>query len=334
LAIIREHPGSGSSRSSRPGAHCLHPPDRGSNSSRATPGSVDPETGETARRRYICLAGERASEYCGSMRSRADWLSFLAVTISLSIPLLGFVGVLPLAALPLLVLSTRWLILVQHNHLHRPILCRTTANRFIELLLGAFTGIPQSLNRVHHIETHHRYNNTARDWTRPFHQDQSRSRDRPVALTRYVATFAARAFRQGIPLVTRSRGLTRLTAEVATALAVASLALALGGVEGAAWVTFGWLTSAWALPIANWKHHAGCSYENSGTSANLASNWFSGVWGLNVRFHAAHHLRPLAHWSQLPEIHQKMVEAAERATAQPFSAESGTTVVGSRISES
>jgi fatty acid desaturase len=71
-----------------------------------------------------------------------------------------------------------------------------------------------------------------------------------------------------------------------------------------------WTTTAIFLPVSNWLQHAGCTYESAATSANVNLGFFSRRAGFNVGYHSAHHSRPATHWTKLPELHHRLLEAS------------------------
>jgi fatty acid desaturase len=66
------------------------------------------------------------------------------------------------------------------------------------------------------------------------------------------------------------------------------------------------LISLFLTSQATYKHHTGLDtknvYEASRTDLNPFWNKLTG----NLGYHTAHHARPNAHWSTLPELHEKI----------------------------
>jgi fatty acid desaturase len=67
------------------------------------------------------------------------------------------------------------------------------------------------------------------------------------------------------------------------------------------------VATALFLPVSNWLQHNGCSYESASTSANVNLGLFSRTVAFNIGYHSAHHARPAAHWSKLPDIHDRLL---------------------------
>jgi fatty acid desaturase len=87
----------------------------------------------------------------------------------------------------------------------------------------------------------------------------------------------------------------------------------LGNVSPAATATFivvPWVATATFLPVSNWLQHAGCTYESPARSANVNLGFFSRRVGFNVGYHSAHHFRSTAHWTKLPELHDRLLAAS------------------------
>jgi hypothetical protein len=93
----------------------------------------------------------------------------------------------------LIIFMLRQVSLVEHNHAHLTIF----PTRFAYILLGWLchlsSGVPLNTYRVHHVISHHRYNNrfdsSGRDWSSIFGFRGAGLPDRPVGKAYYVASF-------------------------------------------------------------------------------------------------------------------------------------------------
>jgi fatty acid desaturase len=71
----------------------------------------------------------------------------------------------------------------------------------------------------------------------------------------------------------------------------------------------------------DYLNHYGCD-EHSPNPYERANNSLSPVFNRvcnNFGYHTAHHLKPAAHWTELPEIHAKIVDRVPARLLKPFS---------------
>jgi len=212
--------------------------------------------------------------------------------------------------LPLLFLL-RWGGLVQHNHSHLPLFRPRAANVAFDAVLTFVSAVPQPIYRHIHHEVHHRYLNGPDDWTGPFSRPGTSFPDRPVPFWRYCSTQTARGWRRGAPATWCDR--PQRSTLVACCLPAAVAVVVLGArspAPTAVFILVPWVATAMFLPVSNWLQHAGCTYESAATSANVNLGFFSGPLGFNVGYHSAHHTRPAAHWTKLPELHRRLLAAS------------------------
>jgi fatty acid desaturase len=71
----------------------------------------------------------------------------------------------------------------------------------------------------------------------------------------------------------------------------------------------------------DYLNHYGCeeSNENSYARANNSLSWWFNNTTHNFGYHTAHHVRPGAHWTELPEIHQMIADKIPKAHLKAFS---------------
>lgn len=133
------------------------------------------------------------------VRHRCDFMSVAVAVVAFAYQLVACLVAAPLLFLLPVPLLSNWIHLVEHNHVHVPVFRSKVANEVFSWVLSLGTGIPVEGYRYHHVEVHHRYSGTARDWTSPFAYRRSRFPDRPVRQPWYVVTYMARAWRRGVP---------------------------------------------------------------------------------------------------------------------------------------
>lgn len=204
----------------------------------------------------------------------------------------------------LVLVTARWAHLVLHVHAHSDIARTAFARRLVEAGLTIATAMPPPIYRVHHVDTHHQFNNSPEDWTGPFAFPGARFPDRPVAMWRYVVTFAPRAWIRATPIALRRNDQTcRETLALLAILVVVILAAAINDPTAATLVLLvPWVTLFIGAAVANWRHHDSCTYDDACSSANSSHRMWSGSVAFNIGYHAAHHRFPAAHWSELPRL--------------------------------
>jgi fatty acid desaturase len=199
------------------------------------------------------------------------------------------------------IILLRWSHLIEHAHAHVAMTTSRLANEVLAVVLSLGTAMPLEAYRIHHVETHHRYNNGPGDWTSPFAFSGARYPDRPVALWRYMVTFIPRAWRRTIPAAIRHGGRRRRTIAVELT-ALGTIAIVVASISPVGFLKFymaPWLALYLLAPWANWSHHDKCTYVTASTSSNTNLAIWNRSVGLNIGYHIAHHIAPEVHWSEL-----------------------------------
>jgi fatty acid desaturase len=218
-----------------------------------------------------------------------------------------------------MVAALRWTALVQHNHSHLTLFRRGRANRLLELALGTVTGMPMEMYREAHTRTHHRHTGTPQDWTQPTEVRGGEAvLSRPLTRGRNACVFVPRAWVLGWSAVRRDPAQTRnVMAEGAVMAAVIALPVVLGSPTRLLAVALLWVVVALVSADANYKHHDGYLAADEPTSfANDSFSPLHTTLGFNIGYHAAHHRRPNAHWTKLPELSKTGITAGARR--EPF----------------
>jgi beta-carotene hydroxylase len=244
----------------------------------------------------------------------ADAATVLVVVLVFCIQMLFYLSRASVAWGVAVIIVGRWAHLAEHNQAHILVFGSAKANLVFESILVLTTAVPLELYRVHHVETHHQYDNGPNDWTSPFAYRGASFPDRPVHMLKYVLTFAPRAWLKGTPIVLRS-GRSRVVHFIASGcvLGSASLLLVLHHPMGfVAFFAVPWFILWLGLAFANWSHHRGCDYALPQTSANINLGFWSKRIGFNIGYHSTHHSQPDLHWSSLPCAHDQMRRRADR----------------------
>lgn len=211
--------------------------------------------------------------------------------------------------LPLTALFAFVACIIKHNHIH----CRTFTtpgwNALFNLWISVATGQPATGIITVHNERHHGHMNSVDDFVRT---SLVRSRSNVVNFLLFASRSVAAMYREKpsdlklwrrrAPRLHRQALMERtLVYGVAIVLLVADWRATL------LYVGMPWLFGQWALVTLNLLQHQDCDhgseYDHSRNLTGRLNNWFF----LNNGFHTAHHLRPGLHWSQLREMHERLI---------------------------
>jgi fatty acid desaturase len=200
-----------------------------------------------------------------------------------------------------------------HLHIHRSFCRIGPLNLAVELALGAVTAMVSSNWRIQHLYGHHRGIDIPYRGDRSWQLEKySPARALSYSIGSIWGTFYGpyiECFRKGI-LSNVTQPLNYRWAFVEHTL----LVLLVG-------TLFAWqpkLTLTYLLPwyfvthfitrYVDYLNHYGCDehssnpYERANNSLDISFNSSTHNFG----YHTAHHIRPGAHWTELPEIHRKI----------------------------
>lgn len=241
------------------------------------------------------------------LRYRAD-RSSLGCVIASATGQVAWLATGNAAFLLLMFAALRWTALVQHNQSHVIMFRPRWANRLLELTVSTVTGTPMELYREGHARTHHPHAGTAGDWTQPTQlRDGQAVQGQPLSLWRYLFVFAPRGWFVGCSAVRKVPAqMRRLVAEVSAMAVVAALPVLMGSPVRLLPIVLQWVLVAAFSASANYKHHDGYLGADRPTDfANDTSSLLHTSLGFNIGYHNAHHGRPNAHWTKLPDLEAK-----------------------------
>jgi fatty acid desaturase len=198
-----------------------------------------------------------------------------------------------------------------HLHIHRPFSRNRALNILFDLSMGAVTGMVSSNWRIQHLYGHHRGVDL------PYRGDRSRQMEKysPLRAVSFSATsiwetFHApfvESFRKGVLMNVKSPISYRWAFCEQTLLVVLVVSLACWR----PWLVLGYLLPWYAVThfisrYVDYLNHYGCdeSSNNPFERCNNSLAWWFNYTTHNFGYHTAHHMRPGAHWTELPDIHR------------------------------
>lgn len=266
----------------------------------------------------------------------------LAVTLWLasqwdSSPILGKMG----GTAALAVMMAYNVIVISHLFTHVPWFTNDRLNAIVSLLNSVNIGQSVQAYRLTHVRNHHRFNNDAKNTegiTRDISSTYRRGKDGehcpllPYAVGGALESlagrakevmYAARLWRVG-PRETSLRSLTsrregaRELRQIQADRTVHVLSLVLFAVISWRWTLLSYLPAFFiALTMVNvqnyYRHYGANPKERSADSVSYYGRLYN-LLTFNDGYHQEHHLNPGAHWSQMPQIHER---SSVRLGAQP-----------------
>lgn len=195
---------------------------------------------------------------------------------------------------------------INHNHRHFSIFRNDFLNLGLNSALTIFMGGPSTRLHQVHLLNHHRHYKNLKDWTSYSTQASGHG---PLRIFKYVLNSVITIRQQRRHLWGQVQGLDRqYILEVLVLLLFMTVNLWLHWqIVLLLWIPM-WLTGLGLLLISNLLNHDGCEvstkYNHSRDFVSSTENWFF----LNNGFHTIHHLKPRAHWADLPEMHERLVQ--------------------------
>lgn len=242
---------------------------------------------------------------------------------------LPFVYAMPTARLIVYVLIVIQLIsrtnYLLHWHVHRPFTSNRALNTLLDLCMGATTGVTASNWRIQHVYGHHLGD-----------EDRFRARDPGIGKGYSAGRALSFCFRSLWPSFyaplreayekgARARVRSPIDyrwAFVEQCLLVALLAVLLiwrpwlGVLYALPWYVSNYLVSRYV----DYLNHYGCDASGDAPLA-IANNSLHAGFNAHTRnfgYHTAHHLRPDAHWTELPRLHAQIADGIPRRCLKDF----------------
>ena len=212
-----------------------------------------------------------------------------------------------------------------HLHIHRPFSRNPALNLALDLSMGSVSGMVSSNWRIQHLYGHHRGIDLPYRGDRGIFQNYSVIRAVGFSAGSLWQTFYSPlrvSYRKGLLQDVRTpiRYRWAFCEQLLLLLLVAILMY---------WQP--WLTLVYLLPwylathfitrYVDYLNHYGCdeTSENPYQRANNSLSWWFNLTTHNFGYHTAHHIRPGAHWTELPAIHRTIADKIPDRHIKSFS---------------
>jgi fatty acid desaturase len=201
-----------------------------------------------------------------------------------------------------------------HNHSHRPIFRSQFINRWFGRFWTFSGGWPSFFWEYCHVTIHHANLLTAQDWTLPKQAADGSFENFQSYLFRHWPWRLAKHLWKDF--TSRSTLRRKSFRELAIFLALWSIPFWIDPVMALwLWVLPHWIGNAMVMGSGMYVQHVGCvpkSVDRPVSHSTVFISEFFNLTMFNIGFHLEHHDHPRVHWSELPELHdrmkQKMIE--------------------------
>jgi fatty acid desaturase len=201
-----------------------------------------------------------------------------------------------------------------HLHIHHPFSRNPAFNLILDLSMGAVTGMVSSNWRIQHLYGHHRGIDLPYRGGCGILKAYSSVRAISFSVAALWHTFYSpviESFRKGIlnDIQTPMRYRWAFCEQLLQLLLVAVLLCwqpRLVLIYLLPW----YLVMYFITRYVDYLNHYGCdeSSENPYLRANNSLSWWFNLTTHNFGYHTAHHMRPGAHWTELPAIHRTIAD--------------------------
>lgn len=206
-----------------------------------------------------------------------------------------------------------------HNHVHVNIFKSKILNGIYDYWLTVIYGYPVFAWIATHNRNHHAYNNKPGDFAPPFIHSEKNN-----LLTFLAYPTVSGSVQQKVNFVylkklwnsQRSRCLY-YSSQFAFLFAFVGGALILDWKKALLYVVVPQQLALNIVLLFNYIQHIHCDeesvYNHSRNVVGRVMNFFM----LHNGYHTAHHMRPLAHWSELPGLHAKIIDKIDPSLNEP-----------------
>jgi fatty acid desaturase len=195
-----------------------------------------------------------------------------------------------------------------HNHSHRPIFTSPFANRWFGRLWTFSGGWPSFFWEYCHVTVHHANLLSAEDWTLPKRNaDGSFENFQRYLFTHWPWRLTVHLWKA---LSARPSLGRRALRELAIFLALWSIPFWIDPRMALwLWVLPHWIANAFVMNSGMYVQHSGCVEKTPDRPVSHSTVFVSNFFNLamfNIGFHLEHHEYPRVHWSELPELHERL----------------------------
>lgn len=215
---------------------------------------------------------------------------------------------------------------ILHLHIHRPFSKSKKVNLLLDMSMGSVTGMVASNWRIQHLYGHHRGDDTKFRGNRTWELEKYST----LRMLSFCSFTLWPTFWQPFIMAFRKGVAANETSPINYRWAFAEHVL-LFALVGALALWQPWLTFSYLFPLyfltyfitryVDYLNHYGCD-EGSANKYDHANNCLNSTFNRfthNFGYHTAHHLRPGAHWSELPDIYQEVEHLVPEARKKQFS---------------
>jgi len=192
-----------------------------------------------------------------------------------------------------------------HHHQHTAVFKNKTMNRILEFFYALHTGAITNLWVLHHNLGHHRhYLNQELDQSRWKKKCGSK-----MGYWRYSLEVTITAYYRAWLVGNKHKKQQKefLTFGLIT-LFIISLLTFYNPINSLFLFILPMITSLFLTSQATYKHHVGLDTNDKYAASYTDINTFWNIVTGNLGYHTAHHVKPNAHWSDLPKVHAEMLE--------------------------
>lgn len=214
---------------------------------------------------------------------------------------------------------------ILHLHIHRPFSNYRAVNLFLDCCMGAVTGMTASNWRIQHLYGHHRGNDAFRGDVSWEVEMYSPWRALSYCFRTIWPTFwkpYAEAFRKGmVGNTTQPISYRWAFAEQTLLLSLVAMCVVINPSIALLYAIPMYIVTYLISRYVDYLNHYGCdeaspnTFEHANNSLNRPFNRLCNNFG----YHTAHHLRPGAHWTELPHIHNQISDKIPDRCKKSFS---------------
>jgi fatty acid desaturase len=192
-----------------------------------------------------------------------------------------------------------------HHHQHTSVFDNKIINRVLELFYSFHTGAVTNLWVLHHNLGHHRhYLDQEKDPSRWKKKDGT-----AMSYWRYSSEVTITAYYRAWLVGNRHKAQQKdfLFYGAITSLIIIAMTI-YNPLNALILFILPMIVSLFLTSQATYKHHVGLDTKKPHNASYSDISKFWNVLTGNLGYHTAHHVKPNAHWSTLPSVHEKMVD--------------------------